>query len=309
MIAKRFFTSYKVLLHENPLGIPRLSLKKSAGKPNPSFLKRSNNLPLRRKLPGISKIILVSSGKGGVGKSTIAANLSVAISRLPSKNFKVGLLDADVFGPSVPKMFNLKGEPRISESGRIIPKKNFGVSTMSMGYLIPQLEDDSGVTVAWRGMMVTKAVEQLMFEVEWGNLDYLVVDMPPGTGDVQLTIGQNLIVDGAIVVSTPQDVALIDAKKGIAMFEKMKVPVVGIVENMSYHTCLNCGHQDQVFGDDKNLITEAKRLNVEILSKIPLNGRICRFADTGKPIVIGEPDGSSSAIYMELAKKVVDKLE
>lgn len=309
----RQFQTSPINRHENPLGLPRIGRAPSSPsnatpevkgersnnipKQNPPQVPRmSKGLPIRQKIPGVSKILLVSSAKGGVGKSTVSANLALALKSLGNK---VGLLDADVFGPSVPRLFNLSGEPRISSTGKLLPLSNYGVETMSIGYMISPEN-----AVVWRGLMVMKALQQLLFEVQWSNLDYLVIDMPPGTGDTQLTIAQQLKIDGAIIVSTPQDIALIDAVKGITMFNKVNIPILGLVQNMSYYICPNCNHEAHIFGSE-GARREAKNHNLELLTSIPLNEEICVQSDSGKPIVVVKPDDKVAALYFELAKKVV----
>lgn len=297
----RQFQTCVINRHENPLGLPRNRGPNGAlqenSKPPPQMPRMSKGLPIRQKIPGVSKILLVSSAKGGVGKSTVSANLALALKSLGNK---VGLLDADLFGPSVPRLFNLSGEPRISSNGKLLPLSNYGVETMSMGYMISPEN-----AVVWRGLMVMKALQQLLFEVQWSNLDYLVIDMPPGTGDTQLTIGQQLKVDGAIIVSTPQDIALIDAVKGITMFNKVNIPILGLVQNMSYYVCPNCNHESHIFGSE-GARREAKNHNLQLLASIPLNEEICVQSDSGKPIVVVKPDDKVAAPYFELAKKVVE---
>ncbi|WEJ94627.1 Iron-sulfur protein [Yamadazyma tenuis] len=260
----------------------------------------SRGLPVKQRIPNVKKVVLVASGKGGVGKSTVSVNTAMALKKLGKK---VGILDVDIFGPSIPKLLKLSGEPRISDTGRLIPMTNYGLESMSMGYLIPP---DS--PVVWRGLMVMKALQQLLFEVEWSTLDYLVIDMPPGTGDTQLTISQQLKVDGAVIVSTPQDIALIDAVKGISMFEKVNIPILGLVQNMSYYLCPNCSHESHIFGHE-GAARKAREMGIEVLSSIPLNEKICEQSDAGKPIVVVEPDSPVSAAYVEVAQKVIDKID
>lgn len=280
----------RVLLHENPLGLPRTA---------PDVPRMSRGLPLKQKIPNVDKIILVSSAKGGVGKSTVSVNTALALSRLGKST---GILDADIFGPSIPKLLLLLGEPRLSDSGRLLPLTNYGLPSMSMGYLVPPEN-----AVVWRGLMVMKALQQLLFEVEWPHLDYLVIDMPPGTGDTQLTIGQQLKVDGAVIVSTPQDIALIDAVKGIAMFEKVKIPLLGLVQNMSYFVCPNCNHESHVFGSD-GAKREAEKHGLQVLASVPLHEKICLQLDAGKPIVVSEPDSSLARPYMDIAQHIVERV-
>mmetsp|Transcript_9407 Transcript_9407/g.11705 ORF Transcript_9407/g.11705 Transcript_9407/m.11705 type:complete len:314 (+) Transcript_9407:29-970(+) len=289
-----FHTSVK-RRHENPLGLPRV---KKDGKA-PEIPRMSKGLPIKQKIPGVDKILLVSSAKGGVGKSTVSINIALALQGLGKK---VGILDADVFGPSIPRLLNLSGEPRLSEEGKLIPLTNYGVESMSMGYLIKPEN-----AIVWRGLMVMKALQQLLFEVKWTNLDYLVVDMPPGTGDTQLTISQQLKVDGSIIVTTPQDIALIDAVKGIAMFNKVNIPILGLVQNMSYFLCPNCNHESHIFGID-GARREAEKHHLEVLGSIPLNEEICTQSDTGKPVVVSHPNSKIAQPYIEIAEKVVSNL-
>lgn len=265
----------------------------------PKFKKPNTKLPVKLRLPNVKKILLVSSGKGGVGKSTVSANLAIALSNL---NLKIGLLDADIFGPSVPKLMNLKGEPRLSDDGKLIPLKNYGIQTMSMGYLIPN--EDS--PIVWRGLILQKALQQLMFDVQWSNLDVLVVDLPPGTGDVQITLSQMLKIEGAVIVSTSQDLALIDVKKGIAMFNKVQIPILGLVENMSVFICPNCNHEEHLFGNE-GALKEAERLGIEHLGSIPLNKSICQRSDEGYPIAL-EQDSPLSKTYYTVAQSIKKKL-
>lgn len=257
----------------------------------------------------------VSSAKGGVGKSTVSANLALA---LFEKGLNVGLLDVDIFGPSVPKIFNLSdaSEPElVPENGHLVPIVNYGIKTMSMGYLV-----DPNKAVAWRGLLVQKALQQLLFEVQWAgktsqepDLDVLVLDMPPGTGDVQLTLAQQVQIDGAVLVSTPQDLALIDAVRGLNLFRVVKTPVIGIVENMSSFICPNCHHESHIFGggrtgEHSKLEDEAKERGVEVLAHIPLAAEICASADSGRPTMVSAPDSAPGQAYRELAAKVVGAL-
>lgn len=274
------------LSHENPLGLPK-------NKNGPEVPRMSKGLPIKQKIPNVDKIVLVASGKGGVGKSTVSVNYAMALKQL---GFRVGILDADLFGPSIPKLLNLSGEPRISDSGKLLPLTNYGLQSMSMGYLVKPESP-----VVWRGLMVMKALQQLLYEVEWSQLDYLVVDMPPGTGDTQLTISQQLKVNGAMIVSTPQDIALIDAVKGIAMFEKVDIPILGLVENMSYYICPNCNHQAHIFGD-RGVVEKAKERDIQVLGSIPLNEQIRLLSDQGKPITISDPMSDVCKAYLDMAK-------
>ncbi|GME89988.1 unnamed protein product [Ambrosiozyma monospora] len=282
ILIKRQFGVFAKALHENPLGLPRIN-------------RQNTKLPVKHVLPNVKKVVLVSSGKGGVGKSTVAANLAIA---LRNSNLNVGVLDADIFGPSIPKLFNLKGEPRLSYDGKLLPMINYGIQTMSMGYLLPT-EDNP---VVWRGAMVQKATQQLLFDVAWSNLDLLIVDMPPGTGDVQLTMSQVLKIDGAVIVSTSQDLALLDVKKGIAMFQKVNVPIIGLVENMSVFVCPNCNHEEHLFGQD-GVLNQSDRLGIEFLGSIPLNRQICNSSDEGFPVAL-DKDSKLGSLYGAIATKV-----
>lgn len=254
---------------------------------------------MKHTLPNVAKVLLVSSGKGGVGKSTVSANLAVA---LRNCDLNVGLLDADIFGPSIPKLMNLKGEPRLSEDSKLLPLKNYGIQTMSMGYLIPS----ENSPIVWRGLLLQKALQQLLFDVKWDKLDVLVIDLPPGTGDVQLTLSQLLKINGAVIVSTSQDLALLDVKKGIAMFNKVNVPIFGLIENMSVFVCPNCNHEEHLFGDG-GALKEAEKLGIEHLASIPLNKQICTSADEGFPVAI-DKDSSLAQPYYKAAQTIKNKL-
>jgi ATP-binding protein involved in chromosome partitioning len=250
-------------------------------------------------LPQVSKIVAVASGKGGVGKSTTAVNLAVA---LAAQGLRVGLLDADIYGPSLPQMLGARERPR-TEGQRIIPLRRWGLLAMSIGFLV---EEDTAMI--WRGPMVMGALEQLMGQVEWGALDVMVVDMPPGTGDAQLTMSQRVPLAGAVIVSTPQDVALIDARRGVRMFERVNVPVLGLVENMSVFCCPNCGHRAEIFGHG-GAKREAERLGVEFLGELPLALNIRELADAGTPIVAARPDTAEAAGYRRIASRLWEKLQ
>lgn len=248
---------------------------------------------------GIKNMIAVASGKGGVGKSTTAVNLALALS---ADGAKVGLLDADIYGPSQPRMLGIKGQP-VSEDGRSLqPMQNHGIKAMSIGFLI---EEDT--PMIWRGPMVTQALEQLLNDTQWGELDYLVVDLPPGTGDIQLTLSQKIPVSGAIIVTTPQDIALLDARKGLKMFEKVEVPILGIVENMSMHVCSQCGHVEHIFGSGggENM---AEQYNVTYLGGLPLDRAIREQVDGGNPTVVADPDGKVAQLYKDIARRAAAKL-
>src|SRR5271165_5734551 len=252
-------------------------------------------------LPGVRRIIAVASGKGGVGKSTVACNLAVGLARL---GLKVGVLDADLYGPSMPKLFGLAAKPEIAPDGKmLIPLEAYGVKVMSIGFLI-----DEGAPVIWRGPMVMSALNQLLREVLWGDLDVLVVDMPPGTGDTQLTMAQNVPLSGAVIVSTPQDLALIDARRGIAMFNQVQVPLIGIVENMSYFLCPHCGGRTDVFSH-AGARREAELRDVPFLGEVPLDIAIRANSDEGRPVVASLPDSAHAAAFLEIARRVAETLE
>ncbi len=250
-------------------------------------------------LPEVAKIVAVASGKGGVGKSTTAVNLAVA---LAAQGLRVGLLDADIYGPSLPQMLGARERPR-TEGQRIVPLRRWGLAAMSIGFLV---EEDTAMI--WRGPMVMGALEQLMGQVAWGALDVMVVDMPPGTGDAQLTMSQRVPLAGAVIVSTPQDVALLDARRGVRMFERVNVPVLGLVENMSVFCCPNCGHRAEIFGHG-GARREAERLGVEFLGELPLALSIRELADAGTPIVAARPDTEEAACYRRIAARLWQKLQ
>jgi ATP-binding protein involved in chromosome partitioning len=238
--------------------------------------------------------VAVASGKGGVGKSTVAVNLALAWA---AGGADVGILDADIYGPSQPLMLGLSGQRPSSPDGkRILPLKAYDLRVMSIGFLV-----DPAQAVVWRGPMVTQALTQLLGDTDWGDLDYLVVDMPPGTGDIQLTLAQRVPVAGAIIVTTPQDIALADARKGVAMFEKVSIPVLGIIENMSVHVCSHCGHADHIFGSGGGARMAAE-FGVPLLGELPLDARIQREADGGRPSVVAEPDSARAQAYIEAAR-------
>jgi ATP-binding protein involved in chromosome partitioning len=239
--------------------------------------------------------IAVASGKGGVGKSTVAANLALALTRLGSR---VGLMDSDIYGPSQQMMMGIDEKPFINESNQIVPIEKYGVRVMSLGFLM-----DVDQPVIWRGPMVMKAVEQFLGDVAWGKLEFLVVDLPPGTGDAQLTLTQKIQLSGAVIVTTPQDVALIDARKGLAMFQKVNVPVLGIVENMSYYICPKCGHRDEIFKHGGGERT-ANRLNVPFLGSIPIDPKVAIGGDAGEPIVVAEPRSPVTEAFLRVAELV-----
>lgn len=250
-------------------------------------------------MPGVKNIIAVASGKGGVGKSTIAVNLALA---LAAEGARVGILDADIYGPSQPLMLGISGRPQTEGGNKLIPMVGYGVQSMSIGYLV-----DEDAPMIWRGPMVTGALQQLLKDTKWDNLDYLVVDLPPGTGDTQLTLAQQIPVSGAIIVTTPQDIALLDAQRGLRMFEKVGVPVLGIVENMSIHICSKCGHAEPIFGEGGGE-KMARKYGVELLGSLPLDISIRKNADGGHPTVVAEPDSKPAQIYKEVARKMAARL-
>jgi len=245
-------------------------------------------------VPGIKNIIAVASGKGGVGKSTTAVNLALALS---AEGASVGVLDADIYGPSQPMMLGIAGRPESKDGKRIEPMEGHGLQASSIGFLI-----DIDTPMVWRGPMVTQALEQLLKDTNWRDLDYLVVDLPPGTGDIQLTLAQKVPVTGAVIVTTPQDIALIDARKGLKMFEKVGVPIVGIVENMSMHICSKCGHAEAIFGEG-GAVKMCADYKVPFLGGLPLDIRIREQTDAGRPTVIADPDGKIAHIYREIARR------
>jgi len=250
-------------------------------------------------IPGIKNIIAVASGKGGVGKSTTAVNLALA---LAAEGASVGMLDADIYGPSQPMMLGIAGRPESKDGKHLEPMEGHGLQAISIGFLI-----DVDTPMVWRGPMVTQALEQLLKDTRWRDLDYLVVDLPPGTGDIQLTLAQKVPVTGAIIVTTPQDIALIDARKGLKMFEKVGIPILGVVENMSFHVCPSCGHESHIFGSGG-----AQRMcsdyGTELLGQLPLDEAIREQADSGKPTVVSDPDGKAAEIYRRIARRAAVKI-
>jgi ATP-binding protein involved in chromosome partitioning len=250
-------------------------------------------------LPNVKNIIAVSSGKGGVGKSTVAVNLALA---LAAEGAQVGVLDADIYGPSQPTMLGINGKPESLDGKTMEPLVNHGVQAMSIGFLI-----DTDQPMVWRGPMVTQALQQLLGQTNWKDIDYLLVDMPPGTGDIQLTLAQQVPVTGAIIVTTPQDIALIDAKKGLKMFEKVSVPILGLVENMAVHVCSNCGHAEHIFGAG-GAEQMAAQYGVDLLGSLPLDIRIREQTDAGRPTVVAEPEGEIARTYKAIARKVAVKI-
>ena len=250
-------------------------------------------------MPKVKNIVAVASGKGGVGKSTTAVNLALA---LAAEGATVGILDADIYGPSQPMMMGIEGRPESADGSTMEPMQNYGVQVMSIGFLV-----DADNPMIWRGPMVTQALEQLLRQTNWSDLDYLIVDMPPGTGDIQLTLSQKVPLTGAIIVTTPQDIALLDARKGLKMFEKVGVPILGIVENMAVHVCTQCGHVEHIFGADGGK-KMAQKYGVDYLGALPLNLSIREQADAGRPSVVSDPDGEIAAIYKTMARQVAVKI-
>ncbi len=250
-------------------------------------------------VPGIKNIIAVASGKGGVGKSTTAVNLALG---LAAEGASVGVLDADIYGPSQPIMLGIRGRPESRDGKSLEPMEGHGIQAMSIGFLI-----DPDTPMVWRGPMVTQALEQLLNETKWRDIDYLVVDLPPGTGDIQLTLAQRVPVTGAVIVTTPQDIALIDAIKGLKMFEKVGIPILGIVENMSIHICSKCGHEERIFGVGGGE-RMGKDYDVELLGALPLDIAIREQADSGKPTMVSDPDGRIAGIYRQIARRVAVKI-
>jgi len=282
-----------------PAAPPRAAQPAAAGH-RPHQHPPGSPMSRQAEIPGISAVIAVASGKGGVGKSTTALNLALGLRDL---GLKVGLLDADIYGPSVPRLTGLRDKPALTADKKMVPLERFGLSIMSIGFLI---EEDRAMV--WRGPMVMQALTQMLREVAWGTLDVLVVDMPPGTGDAQLTLAQNVPLKGAVIVSTPQDLSLIDARRGLAMFRQVNVPVLGIIENMSYFQCPHCGTRSDIFGHG-GARHEAEKLGVPFLGEIPLHIDIRTTSDEGKPVVASAPDGPHAAIYRAIAAAVRDGLK
>ncbi len=250
-------------------------------------------------VPGVKAIVAVASGKGGVGKSTITTNLALGLATL---GLKVGILDADIYGPSQPRMLGIGGRPSSPDGKTLSPLENYGIKCMSMGFLVPE---DS--PMIWRGPMVSSALQQMLRDVAWGELDFLLVDMPPGTGDAQLSMSQQVPLAGAVIVSTPQDIALLDARKGLNMFRKVDVPVLGIIENMSLFVCPNCGHESHIFSHGGARL-EAEKLGVEFLGELPLDIEIRETSDSGRPIVVSQPDSPHAKTFIAIAERIRDKV-
>ena len=250
-------------------------------------------------VPGVKNIVAVASGKGGVGKSTTAVNLALA---LAAEGASVGILDADIYGPSQPQMLGISGQPESADGKSLEPMQAHGIQAMSIGFLI-----DPEQPMVWRGPMVTQALTQLLGDTNWRDLDYLIVDMPPGTGDIQLTLAQQVPVTGAVIVTTPQDIALLDARKGLKMFEKVGIPILGIVENMSIHICSKCGNEEHIFGSGGGELM-AKDYEVELLGALPLDIKIREQVDSGHPTVVADPDGRAAEIYRGIARRIGVKI-
>ncbi|KIW80237.1 hypothetical protein Z517_06852 [Fonsecaea pedrosoi CBS 271.37] len=321
---KCFSTCARVFSHENPLGLPRSPAPGGKGPP-PTLPRAQRGLPQKRPLRNVKHAIAVSSAKGGVGKSTLAVNLALSFSR---HGLRTGILDTDIFGPSVPTLLGLSdaGEPKLTGQNMLVPLTSHGLQSMSMGYLLPS----ESAPVAWRGLMVMKALQQLLHEVDWSSpapLDVLVLDLPPGTGDVQLTIGQQVELSGAVIVSTPQDIALKDAVKGVAMFRKMNIDVLGMVQNMSVFVCPHCHQETRIFAHShgpnsqhsgsssgsgpSGAEAKAADLGVDFLGDVPLDARICADADRGMPTIVAEEASGvkvNSGYYERIAEKVARKI-
>jgi ATP-binding protein involved in chromosome partitioning len=276
--------------------IVSLTAEKGSGRPTP---RPPPQAPRTLAIPGVARIVAVASGKGGVGKSTTAVNLALALAAL---RWRVGILDLDIYGPSLPRLLHLSDRPG-ADNGKIKPLEAYGIKAMSIGFMVSEEE-----AMIWRGPMVAGAVQQLLRDVAWGELDCLVIDMPPGTGDAQLTLAQTVPLSGAVIVSTPQDLALIDARRGVTMFEKVDIPVLGIVENMSYFLCPHCGERSDIFAHG-GARHEAEKLGVPFLGEIPLTMSIREHSDSGRPVVVSEPQGANAMAYRAIAEKVKAALE
>jgi ATP-binding protein involved in chromosome partitioning len=289
--AKSQHETLRKLVHNHLAGLPGI------GKVTVTISQKVGSHSVQRGVklvPGVKNIIAIASGKGGVGKSTTTVNLALA---LVAEGAQVGVLDADIYGPSQPTMLGISGRPESKDGKTLEPLEAYGLQAMSIGFLI-----DADTPMVWRGPMVTQALEQLLKDTNWRDLDYLLVDMPPGTGDIALTLAQKVPVTGAVIVTTPQDIALIDARKGLKMFEKVGVPIVGVVENMAIHVCTNCGHAEHIFGTGGGE-KMCKDYNVPFLGSLPLDMHIREQADSGRPTVVADPDGPVAAIYRDIARK------
>ncbi|KAI0041370.1 P-loop containing nucleoside triphosphate hydrolase protein [Auriscalpium vulgare] len=319
-MSRRLLHTFRPLHHQNPLGLPN----RAHAPPAPQIPRRGAAPPTKRPIPHVRKVLVVASGKGGVGKSTVAVNLAFALATQGGARRRVGILDLDVFGPSVPKLMGLDraDEPNLTADGALIPLQNHGLPTMSMGYLLPRSAPDASnedTPVVWRGLMVQKAVQQLLFDVDWRGaepaapgLDVLVVDMPPGTGDVPLTLGQLVSVDGAVIVSTPQDVALSDVRKGISMFRKVDVPITGIILNQAYFLCPSCSTPHDLFGPPDRFRSVAEHLGVPMLGELPLAPGVSAGGDEGLPYALVSDekvrsiDGEGGVRWKETMRSAAD---
>lgn len=277
----------------NVAGVSSVAVIFTAHQAQQGTPQRQPYVPQKIALPGVKYVVAIASGKGGVGKSTTSVNLAVALAQ---KGLKTGLMDADIYGPSIPRMLGISGKPEIDADKKMIPHKKFGLSVMSMGFLIAE-----DAPMIWRGPMVHAAITQLFRDVAWGELDILVVDLPPGTGDAQLTMAQSAPLAGAVIVSTPQDIALLDARKGLAMFQKVDIPVLGIIENMSYFDCPHCGTRSDIFSHGGARL-EAEKLNVPFLGEIPLDIAVRQKSDEGMPLTMAEPTGAIAKQYQAIAE-------
>ena len=287
--------------------VQRVSVKFASAPPQQTQPQQAPQMPMgqpaftKRSVPGVRHLIAVGSGKGGVGKSTVAANLALALAKL---GYRVGLLDADIYGPSVPTLLGLKGErATVNERNRIVPVEKFGIKVLSIGFMLPSEE----TPVIWRGPMLMKALTQFLFDVEWGELDYLILDLPPGTGDVQLTLAQNVNISGAIVVTTPQDVALADVKKATSMFKEVQIPVLGVIENMAYFICPSDKKKYYIFGKGKTA-EFASAYGLKILGSIPIDPEVAEKSDEGEPVVVSNPDSEVARAFYGIARIIAQEL-
>ncbi|MCH7543789.1 MAG: iron-sulfur cluster carrier protein ApbC [Proteobacteria bacterium] len=288
-----------VLTAERPPGPAPQSPPGQAARPAPAPAAGAEPEAQKPLVPGVDAIIAVASGKGGVGKSTVAVNLALGMA---AAGHKIGVLDADIYGPSMPRMMGISGRPASPDGKVLIPMENYGVKCMSIGFLVAE-----DTPMIWRGPMVMGALQQMLRDVKWGELDVLVVDMPPGTGDAQLTMAQSVPLAGAILVSTPQDIALLDARRGLNMFQRVNVPILGIIENMSYFNCPNCGHRTEIFSHG-GARAEAEKLGVDFLGEVPLDVAIRETSDGGRPIVVSDPESDNAKRFRAIADKVWDLL-
>ena len=291
IVVKVFLTAHNASAKSEPAPKP----------PNLKIGRHPEAQKTKMKPPGVNKVIAIGSGKGGVGESTLSANIAVALSQ---RGLKVGLLDADIYGPSQPKLMGVSGKPEIggTDGKSILPLHGYGITLMSMGFLVAADE-----AVVWRGPMLMGALQQFIGQVEWGELDILLIDLPPGTGDVQLTLAQKCELDGAVIVSTPQDVALIDARKAMQMFYKLDVPILGMIENMSTYICTNCGHEEHLFGEG-GVQLEATKTRIDFLGEVPLDIKVRQSSDSGKPIVFSDFESTQSMAFVKIADKLSSKL-